>query len=176
MSVVTACRHGGPDETPTPFLETQSGSTFERMDRNGDGRLGLEAFHRGMSEHYYFRQGLDLDGDGVMQHVELTTAFFELWDVDDDRSLSSDEWRSGLRVWFPEEAAPSSTIREWDLDADGRLSVVELGEGALRSRMYDAYDGNHDGVVETHEVSAYLHARWDADGDGTVEAVEWPLD
>ena len=174
LVVGSACNRGASDQSAPPFSLEATGSTFEQIDRNGDGKLGLEAFHKGLSVHYYFRQGLDLDGDEVVLHVELTTAFFELWDSDDDGSLTTDEWVRGLRIWLPDRSA-TARFEEWDLDDDQALSIVELGEGTLRSKIYDAYDANEDGVIETREISEYLHARWDANDDGFVELSEWPL-
>jgi Ca2+-binding EF-hand superfamily protein len=169
-----SCNRAASNSSATPFLVEPTGSIFEQMDVNGDGKLGFEAFHEGLSFHYYFRQGLDLDGDGIMQPTELTTAFFEMWDVDDDGTLSPNEWRAGLAVWFPDRI-PLLRFETWDLDRDGTLSVIELGEGALRSRIYDAYDANRNAIIETREASVYLFAQWDTNHDGFVELEEWPL-
>lgn len=109
-----------------------------------------------------------------MQHTELTTAFFELWDVDDDGSLSEVEWKTGLEAWFPDRSQ-MLRFENWDLDHDGSLGVIELGEGVLHSRVYDAYDLNQDGVIETREASEYLLAQWDSNHDGFIERSEWPL-
>jgi len=155
-------------------LDEPQGSIFEQIDGNGDGKLGFEAFHRGLGFHYYFRQGLDLDGDDIMQYAELTTAFFELWDVNGDGVLSPDEWTAGMAVWFPDHASARGFL-DWDLDHDGMLSVIELGDGALRSQIFDDYDLNHDGTIETREASGYLFSHWDRNHDGIIERSEWPL-
>jgi hypothetical protein len=97
-----------------------------------------------------------------------------MWDVDDDGTLSPNEWRAGLAVWFPDRI-PLLRFETWDLDRDGTLSVIELGEGALRSRIYDAYDANRNAIIETREASVYLFAQWDTNHDGFVELEEWPL-
>ena len=146
---------------------------FEQIDGNGDGRVDLASFRRGLTIHYYFRQGFDLDGDGIIDPVELTTALFELWDGDDDGVLSREELVAGLRVWFPDRGVVK--LDEWDADGNGMLSVGEFGQGALSSNLYDAYDANGDGEIETEEVSKYLFSRWDTNDDGYVDREEWPL-
>lgn len=174
LVLASACSGQASDRSATPFLSEPTGSTFERIDSDGDGELGLEEFHEGLAFHYYYRRGLDLDGDRVIEDVELTTALFEMWDRDKDRSLSPEELRSGLSMWFPDR---SETVRfaQWDLDGNGALSIVEFGEGTVSSTLYDAYDLNQDGVIETPEASGYLHDQWDENGDGLVESGEWPL-
>jgi Ca2+-binding EF-hand superfamily protein len=172
--VLSACARSRPETSPTPFLEEPSGSTFERVDRDRDGRIKSETFHRGLSEHYYFRQGLDLDGDGVVLQVELATALFELWDEDDDRSLSKAEWADGMVVWFPDRTA-ALDFDDWDVNDDGALSVIELGEGAVQSSTFSAYDIDGNGTIETREVSEYLFEQWDENGDSVIDSREWPL-
>ena len=172
--LLCACARNRPDTSPTPFLEEPSGSTFERIDRDGDGRLSFDGFHRGLSEHYYFRQGLDLDGDGVVLQVELATALFELWDANDDGDVSRQEWTEGIAVWFPDRSADLD-FDDWDLDHDGVLSVIELGEGAVGSSTFSAYDIDDDKTIETRELSQYLFEQWDANGDGVIDATEWRL-
>ncbi|MGD8606939.1 MAG: hypothetical protein PVH21_06575 [Myxococcales bacterium] len=174
LATPVACQGGVSSHSQTPFLVESKGSIFEQIDGNGDGKLGFEAFHRGLSFHYYFRQGLDLDGDDIMQYPEITTASFELWDVNDDGALSPAEWMTGMSVWFPNRASEQS-FADWDLDGDGMLSVIELGDGALRSQIFDAYDLNHDGIIETREASGYLFSHWDRNHDGVIEVSEWPL-
>lgn len=174
MTLGGACARNKPDTSPIPFLEEPSASTFERIDQNGDGRLGFEAFHRGLSEHYYFRQGLDLDGDEIVLQVELATALFELWDRDDDRRVSRAEWADGMAAWFPDRLELQS-FESWDLDGDGSLDVIEIGDSGVRHKAFGAYDVDDDGTISTREVSQYLFERWDKDGDGAVDANEWPL-
>jgi hypothetical protein len=174
VTVLCSCSRSKPDTSPIPFLEETSGSTFARVDRNGDGKLGFEAFHSGLSEHYYFRQGLDLDGDSIVLQVELATALFELWDTDDDRRVSQDEWAGGMAIWFPDRV-DSARFEDWDTDQDDSLDVIELGEGGASSGAFDAYDTDQDGTTSAREVSRYLFDRWDVNGDGVIEATEWLL-
>ena len=174
LVLASACSHHASDQSATPFLTRPTGSTFERMDSDGDGRLGLEELHEGLAFHYYYRRGLDLDGDRVIQAVELTTALFEMWDRDKDRSLSPEELRGGLSIWFPDRSE-TARFEQWDLDGDGVLSIVEFGEGTVSSALYDGYDLNQDGVIETPETSGYLHDQWDENDDGFVDLDEWPL-
>jgi len=127
-----------------------------------------------MTVHYYFRQGLDLDGDDIIRHVELTTALFELWDADDDGSLSPGELSIGMNAFLPDDDAGARFLA-WDRDANGALSMIELGEGTLSLSSFELYDGNADGVIETIELSRYLFRRWDANGNDRIERSEWPL-
>lgn len=173
-SLVGGCARTKPDTSPIPFLDEPTGSTFSQIDKNRDGELGFETFHRGLSEHYYFRQGLDLDGDEVVLQPELATAFFELWDDDDDRKVSRAEWEAGMAVWFPDRLADAS-FPGWDGNADESLDVIELGEGAVRAGTFDAYDLDGDGTSSTREVSRYLFDQWDTNEDEVVDANEWPL-
>lgn len=174
LVLAPACRRGASDTSAIPFAREPTGSTFEAIDQSGDGEIGFAAFHRGLSEHYYFRQGLDLDGDGSMEDAELTTAFFELWDTDDDGRLTIAEANAGIGVWFP-TAIEGLEIRDWDVDEDGALDVFEMGEGTLRSRLYDPYDINGDSAIETSEASTYLFTSWDLNRDGLIDRTEWRL-
>lgn len=174
VGLAAACSRGASAPSPTPFALEPAGTTFQQIDADGDQKLALEALHRGLGVHYYYRLGLDLDGDRIVDHVELTTAFFELWDTDDDGAIAPEEWKRGIDVWFPDRSAITN-FDDWDLDHDRVLGIIELGEGTLRPEIYDTYDANQDGIIQTREVSRYLHAQWDTNDDGFVDLAEWPL-
>ena len=168
------CRRGTSQPSPPPFALGPTGTTFEQIDIDGDGVLGFDAFHEGLETHYYFRQGLDLDGDRIIQPTELVAAFFELWDSNDDGMLGPDEWAKSLRVWFPDRA-PSARFEVWDENGDGGLTFVELGQGFLDAQLHVAYDVSGEGIISTREVSEYLYGQWDVNSDGFVDVGEWPL-
>lgn len=173
--LVVACHRPAPSSgSPTPFLHEESPVVFDEIDHNGDGRLGFQAFHRGLTVHYYYRQGLDLDGDGLVHPIELATALYELWDANEGGSLDPEEWRRGVSTWFPDRAAVTR-LEDWDTNADGTVGMVEFGEGTFRWPLFEPYDASGDGTIEIEEVSRYLHRHWDLNRDGYVDRSEWPL-
>ena len=89
---------------------------FKQGDRNQDGRLDREEFHRVIVEAFYFR---DKNKDGYLVAVEvteLTAEGFRAADRDGDGRLSLQEYVNALFKDF--DAA--------DTDKDGVLTYQEL--------------------------------------------------
>lgn len=76
----------------------------------------------------------------------------ELWDTPPDRPLADEDFHA------------------WDTDRDGALDLEEVRGGLDRNEVYDP---DRPDVPETDELGRLWLERWDADGDGRIDAVEW---
>jgi hypothetical protein len=54
---------------------------------------------------------------------------------------------------------PTSIIRDHDLDGDGKLSKSEATSASISSKDFDAADANHDGMLDSAELSKWLDSR-----------------
>lgn len=142
---------------------------FDRLNRNGDGRLDLEEFWFDVgldriSPAAAFRL-LDRDGNGTVEVEEFVRVVggsnprrrFFLMDADSDGVLSRDEWeRQGRDV--PRKAV--NLFRGYDEDGDGSLVESELLSGSsgaaaesLRQK-FRAFDFDQDGRLALAAFSA----------------------
>jgi len=109
----------------------QAGQMFETADADRDGRITRAEFTDARQKAF---TKLDRDGDGY-----LTSA-------DAPRALRAR--RSG--------GQGNGAMRAMDTDGDGRISREEFVNGSLK--IFDRTDANHDGVVDTQELSAFQAA------------------
>jgi hypothetical protein len=52
-----------------------------------------------------------------------------------------------------------SLIRDHDRDGDGKLSKTEAAGASISSKDFDAADSNHDGKLDSAEISKWLGSR-----------------
>ena len=101
---------------PTLTVRESVTRAFEETDRNGDGRIDREEFHRRTIEVFYF---LDRDRDGYLVLSDLTEVrreAFRAADRDGDGRLSAAEYLNARFKDF--EAA--------DASSDGLITSEEL--------------------------------------------------
>jgi Ca2+-binding EF-hand superfamily protein len=116
--------------TPAPTVSESVKGAFEETDRNGDGRVDREEFHRRTVEVFFF---LDRDRDGYLvigDLREVRQEAFRAADRDGDGRLALIEYVNARFKDF--EAA--------DANGDGVLTPGELegwvrGHGADRARV-----------------------------------------
>jgi Ca2+-binding EF-hand superfamily protein len=154
---------------------------FDRLDRNGDGRL--EASERPQRRHghhggkraqhgaHHDHARLDTDGDGRLSRVEVEAGAnarskranplvenFAAIDADRDGHLV----RSEIRAWHerqrPQREAEmrkrfDERFAAADLNGDGKLSRVEVDEKMPRlSSRFAWMDDNRDGFLSSDEL------------------------
>lgn len=157
------------------------GRTFERADRNGDGRVELGEAHAAALARFV---QADADRDGLVRREEA-----ELWARRgraqnlEQRFRRLDLDRDG--VVSARELATHRGFARFDLDGDGRvtrdeLTRANLGEAPLghgRSWLgrFETWDRNGDGVVTRSEVQHEAGRRFregDANRDGVLSRAE----
>jgi hypothetical protein len=146
-------------------------AAFEAVDRDSDEELDDREFFEA-AELYY--DEWDRNEDGRLTNTELTDGVFDSWDRDRDGGLDRDELASGLTSWAPNGEMPE--FGQWDTDGNDSLDREEAREGVSRARLFEAYDGNGDGVVTNLELADAVFHAWDVDGNDRVDALEWRLD
>lgn len=103
---------------------------LEPFDADTDGTLDAGEPHSAFAARGV-AAGLDVDGDALLDPVELARALHALWDTDEDGALSVGEWDDGVDEWFGEDPVDLA-VEVWDRDGDGTVSEVELA--AARGR------------------------------------------
>jgi Ca2+-binding EF-hand superfamily protein len=151
--------------------------TFERFDRNGDGKLDrteiaallqtlrlmlapppeVEAVVEKLLALY------DTDKDGKVSKAEAGGALannFAALDLNQDGFLDRGELRLAAASFLQKKKGPgfgkgAPDFDALDLNADGRLSRAEL-KGTPFEKVFDLIDTNRDGVIDRAEFEAYL--------------------
>lgn len=128
--------------------------SFERVDRNQDGRLSQaelltpNTLRRDRVDVQF--DELDTNRDGYLSQSERQRAGagLERLDRNRDGALSRSEFQKIENVWSPRTTGRDQRVfRELDRNNDNRLSRTELGAGA----RFDTLDRNRDGVISPRE-------------------------
>ncbi len=141
-------------------------------DRDADGVVAWEEWTAGLHRTGLFR-AWDLNGDGLVEQLELGWGLFASFDLDGSGDLPLAEHARGVRRWWgdPGRFGAAEAI---DRDGDGRVDRDELvsavGEGALMG----GWDADADGTLNEREFARALLASWDLDGDGALGLAEGP--
>lgn len=142
-----------------------------------------------------FAERHDVNGDGRVSAEELfqTSDFFARLDADDDGFVTEADFdlrRSAMVFTFLAHRADRNrdgevTVAEWDAwfavrdsNGDGVLDAEDFGDRRAGTRrpkgdFGQALDADDDGDVTRADLTA-LVARYDADGDGVLQADELP--
>jgi hypothetical protein len=130
---VLACPEGGHKK-----------ARFEQADTNGDGALSQEEFVGGHVARIQERfQEADGDGDGVLAGAELKA-------MRPHRRMRGVGKMRGKRI-----------MNRLDEDADGRLTLDEVVEGATarQQERFEKLDTDADGSLTQEEISAGFQKR-----------------
>ena len=129
--------------------------SFERVDRNQDGRLSRgelltpNTLRRDRVDVQF--DELDTNRDGYLSQSERQRAGagLERLDRNRDGSLSRLEFQRIENVWSPETTGRDQrAFRQLDRNNDNRLSRTELAGAGAR---FDSLDRNRDGVISPRE-------------------------
>jgi hypothetical protein len=112
------------------------------------------------------------NGNGEVTRAELKTAaltWFNYWDTDTNGALSPAELLTGLQQLLPEPQPPPGL----QPPPEGLTPA-----GHLAKKIFTLADTDNDGSLTFAEVSEFLDgnfARWDLDGNGSLNAQECAL-
>jgi len=146
-----------------------SGEILEDLDKSKDGKLSLQELLDDMKSN-------DMVGTAIREvdeaeRVRIETAKFQAADANGDGHLDTSEL---ISMFVPEthdgvmDLAAAETLREKDLNGDGKLGPVEFWRDIGRGK---------DAVVDDQDVSLTEDekrdfAKLDSDGDGKLDLEE----
>ncbi|HJL15652.1 MAG TPA: hypothetical protein RMH99_08355 [Sandaracinaceae bacterium LLY-WYZ-13_1] len=161
---------GGSGTTPDS-LEPVAQAEFSEVDRDDDDHLTSEEFYRATASFY---DEIDMDQDGRLTHRELSDGLYRIFDTDRSGRLDPGELEGGIVAWFP--SGVDARFDTWDRDANGEVDRAEFSRGLERVRAFHRFDDDGNGLVTDLELADTIFESWDADGDETIDALEWHWD
>ncbi|MHC4956990.1 MAG: EF-hand domain-containing protein [Planctomycetota bacterium] len=177
---------GGRHRPPMPpmtgeQLRAHAKQIMERLDKNGDGKLGKDELPKQVAGGGPRRGGPDLahadtNKDGFVDLLELVVALEE-----------AGAGRGGKRGRRRGPGMLKQLMERFDADKDGRVTKEEW-KG--RPEIFVRLDANKDGAITKDEVEKAMQRmahwrgrsadamlrRWDSDKDGAISREEWRLD
>ncbi|GAA3763506.1 hypothetical protein GCM10022270_23340 [Terriglobus aquaticus] len=167
-----------PDEIPERLKPL-----FQRADANHDGKVTREELAalasaqsvprgrgvgrngaEGMARLDPILNALDVDHDGTLTPAEIASApgALKTLDTNADGTLQASEIR--VRQQTPAERA-AHILDEWDTNKDGVLTKAECPDRI--QAQFDAIDTNHDGKLNSEELTTFFATQPQGRGPGT---------
>jgi len=137
---------------------------LEEMDTNKDGKLSVQELLADMDQQ---ADGDEEEMKEIQARKDLEVQKFKIADKNGDESLDLDELPA---LFYPEthegvlELTAASTLKQKDLDGNGKLSPKEFWEGDMMDR--------EDGGSSISEEEKQDFAKLDKNGDGELELSE----
>jgi Ca2+-binding EF-hand superfamily protein len=146
--------------------------TFMDFDKDGNNEISKEEFTNVFTANFY--DDWNKNDDEYLDDEDFYLTVFEIWDEDNDKLLSKEEWLYGYDYYYGDyiitdydaidadgdgyvEYAEYASVLddtdfylEWDLDASEYLSDKELAEG-----VFNHWDINKNGTLELNEYSNF---------------------
>ncbi len=143
-------------------------------DLDDSGEVDLGEWRQGLRRMRVFDRW-DMNGDGVIEAVELSLSLLAELDLDGDQAVSPAEQRVGARGWLG-QTDRFGTFSELDLDDDQRLDHAELARGIVEGGLLASWDRDEDRMLNENELADALFRTWDRYRDGGLGAFEGPDD
>lgn len=159
----------GPDVAAEEPTTTVAGdlTEFDTLDASGDSYLDADEVAEWVDDAGLFA-AWDIDSDSELDRDEITGNAFELWDADDNGTVSEQEWEDGVELWYP-DVAPV-VFSDLDNDGDSEIDVDEFSERIDLSPAGESWTA--DSFDEETFRAAYFEL-YDSDNDGRVTEIEW---
>ncbi len=181
ISSLTASQTGASRPDPAEFLQKM----FERIDRDGDGKVTEQEFTTDMEKRF----GSDASASGRPDAAEI----FKQADGDSDGAIDVSEFKEAMKSMRQQSAATQGgqppaggpppgggsgaakaeeVFDEMDTDKDGKVSLEEL-LAALEKKQEDGATGGSSAAVDKFATEVKeLFQSADADGDGSITQTE----
>ncbi len=144
------------------------GSDFNTLDTSGDSYLDTDEVAEWVDDSGTFEEW-DADADSELDADELAGNAFQLWDSDDNGTVSEEEWKTGTDLWYT-QSSNVAVFSDWDGDGDSELDEDEFTERWDASLMGEQWTTIPMGK---DQFKANYFSLYDADDDGKVTEEEW---
>lgn len=167
--IPAACGDDEPDTdaAPTTFDDANEEIDFDTLDANGDSYLDLDEIAESADTDGLF-DTWDADRDSELDSDEIAGNAFGLWDIDNNGSVSEEEWKQATELWYPADTRPT-VFGDWDGDGDSELDGDEVSERFDLSELGEAWTEDMD---KNTFKRAYF-TLYDTDDDGKVTESEF---
>lgn len=147
---------------------------FSEWDANQDEVID-EAEYKGGVENDEIFETWDINDDGILNEDEFGNAFFDMFDMDNDDSLTVAEFDKAVDSFFGEQAVNLS-IPRWDGNGDGIISRNEFFQTAGDAELFSLFNENRDEVLEPDELEDGLFEAADRNADDELDEDEFLFD
>lgn len=144
-------------------------SEFSQYDSNRDGSYDQSEFGKTYENQF---TNMDKDSDGSLNKEEFYASTFDIINKDHDNSITEQEWNRGKENILNERVGEKE-YSEFDINADGQISLEEWENGFKETGWFTSYDSNKDKLMQPEEYDKGFFDDWDLDDDGSVSEEEF---
>ena len=157
-------------EDDSPTSPDGDAWSFGTIDSNGDSYLDNDEVAEWIDRDGVF-ETWDEDADSELDADEVSGNAFEHWDADGNGMISSEEWETSARAWYP-GGAHVEVFQDFDGDGDSEIDADEfaerfdisilgeewtaptIDEDMFATSYFKLYDSDDDGKVSEDEFAA----------------------
>ena len=114
----------------------------------------------------------NVNDQGAYDDPELYVTTYKIWDRDENKSISEQEWNNGVTYYILDyDKSKDGDFSDWDRDSSNDLDVNEVTAGMKDKNYFKADEADKSVAKQTSDNPTLVV--WDTDNDPLIEKVEY---
>lgn len=142
---------------------------FSDLDLNNDNEINKLEFTEVFTDNFY--QDWNKTDDEYLDDDEFHQVVYNVWDANDDRRLSEEEWTMGYDYYYGAHVIVD--YDKIDLNKDNYLVMNEFENVLTGTNFFVEWDTDKNLQIDEKELAHGVFERWDIDNSGKLEPDEF---